>query len=91
MKEPIDEQTRELDEQIEKWKDTLKICPECGEIRALTVHEVKTDPLLPDSIKELIIPLLIYQRQFQRMYAGTVELAYRRGKHEGEGPSADIG
>ena len=61
-----------------------EICPECGEIRALTVGEVKHDPLIPDFIKELIIPVLLSQREMQRTMAGAIELAYRRGKQQGE-------
>lgn len=48
------------------------------------MHEIKTDPLLPDFIKELIIPVLVEQRNMQRKVAGAIELAYRRGRQEGE-------
>lgn len=71
-------------EEVEKWKKSLGICPKCGEIRALTVREVNTDPLLPDFIKELIVPILLRQREMQRKVATSIELAYRRGKQEGE-------
>lgn len=71
-------------EEVQRWKDSLGICPKCGEIRALTVAEVNTDPLLPHFIKELIVPILKSQREMQRQVAGTIELAYRRGIAEGK-------
>lgn len=58
-------------------------CPNCDELRALTVAEVNTDPLLPHFIKELIVPNLKRQRELQRLVAGSAELAYRRGNQEG--------
>ncbi len=61
-----------------------EICPHCGEIRALTVGEVNKDPLIPDFIKQLIVPILKEQREMQRRIAGAIELAYLRGKQEGE-------
>lgn len=68
-----------------KWNDWVpEICKECGEIRALTVAEVNLDPIIPDYIKELIVPLLKEQREMQRKVAGAVILAYLRGKNEGQ-------
>lgn len=71
-------------EEVKRWKESIKVCPECGEIRALTVAEVNTDPLLPSYIKELIVPILKSQREMQRQVAGAIELAYRRGVQEGK-------
>ncbi len=68
-----------------KWNDWVpEICSECGEIRALTVAEVNLDPIIPDYVKELIVPILKEQREMQRRVAGAVILAYLRGKQEGE-------
>ena len=68
-----------------KWTEWVpEICPKCGEIRALTVGEVNKDPLIPDFIKELIVPLLKDQRELQRLVAGAIELAYLRGRDEGQ-------
>ena len=66
-----------------KWTDWVpEICPHCGEIRALTVGEVRKDRLLPDWIKGLIVPLLLSQREMQRQVAGAIQLAYFRTKDD---------
>ena len=66
-----------------KWNDWVpEICPHCGEIRALTVGEVNKDPLIPNWLKKVIVPILLEQREMQRRVAGAIELVYFRTKQE---------
>lgn len=70
--------------QFQKYLEERGICKECGEIRALTVAEVNHDPIIPDYVKKLLVPLLLDQREMQRKMAGVVILSYLRAKQEGE-------
>ena len=62
-------------------------CPKCGEEifdMGRTVAEVLHDSQIPEGAKTLMIPILQKLKTLEREWTGAIELAYRRGKQEGE-------
>ena len=62
-------------------------CPKCGEEifdMGRTVAEILHDEKIPEGAKTLIIPILQKLKDLEKGLGGAIELAYRRGKQEGE-------
>lgn len=62
-------------------------CSHCGaEIfdTGVTVSEIRHNKEIPEGAKNLIIPFLQVLKVLEKDVAGSIELAYLRGKQEGE-------
>ncbi len=62
-------------------------CPKCGvEIfdMGITVSEVLHNEKIPEGAKNLIIPFIQRLKTMEHEVAGSIELAYRRGRQDGE-------
>ena len=62
-------------------------CPHCGkEIfdMGVTVSDILHNGEIPEGAKNLIIPYIQRLKTMEKEIAGSIELAYRRGKQDGE-------
>ena len=67
-------------------------CPKCGgEIFDMgrTVSEVLHDDKIPEGAKNLMIPILQRLKLLETQWTGAIELAYMRGKQEGQETNSD--